>query len=158
MDTRQIQYPAGCMIRQYNQNDYNRICEIYNASKLDELRYEATPFKLLPLERDSKRRKALLESDLYVYEQGGIIGFTAVHDLEIRALFVCSRYRGMGVGEALLRWVVDRFPGDLCLYVACSNSPAIALYEKHGFRLTDTYLTEYNSEPVWAGKMVRQVR
>jgi putative acetyltransferase len=143
------------MIRQYIKSDYARLSEIYNSSKLDELRFESEKFELLSFGCDNKRRSMILESDIYLYCGNGTMGFTAIHGSEIRALFVCPKHRGRGVGQALLKWALTKISGDACLYVAHSNKPARALYEKDGFEVTDTFLTDYNSKPVWASKMVR---
>ena len=53
------------------------------------------------------------------------------------SLTVRTRYRGIGVGEALTRRVIDQSrpegASELCLCVFENNSPAIALYRKLGF-------------------------
>ena len=61
------------MIRDYCASDFSAIAAIYNASKLDELRFEAKTFTLLSLEQDDKRRSELLAAKIFVYEKQGII-------------------------------------------------------------------------------------
>lgn len=84
-------------IRAYTQDDLSAISEIYNRSKLGELKFEDTEFSLLPLEKDEVRFKGLMESEVYVYQtQDQISGFAAIFGNEIRALFVHPESRGRG--------------------------------------------------------------
>ena len=55
-------------IRAYIKNDLSAIFQIYNHSKLDELKFESTVFTLLPLEKDKARYSGLIESEIYVYQ------------------------------------------------------------------------------------------
>lgn len=75
-------------IRKYCEDDYKDILEIYSKSKLDELLFEKTEFELLPLESDEKRLTQLMESEIFVYAEKQVIGYSAVYRSEIRALFV----------------------------------------------------------------------
>lgn len=54
-------------IRAYTQTDLPEIFDIYNRSKLDELKFEETLFTLLPLEKDAIRLSGLLEAKMYLY-------------------------------------------------------------------------------------------
>ena len=82
-------------IRAYIQTDLVSIFDIYDRSKLDELKFEDKTFALLPLESDDVRLSELMESEIYVHqEQGQIFGFGAFCRNEIRALFVHSDSRG----------------------------------------------------------------
>lgn len=142
-------------IRAFSEKDYPRVVEIYANSKLDELRFEKEKFKLLPIENDKKRLSALKESDIYVYDDGQVLGYGAIYDSEIRALFVCSRARGNGVGKAILEFLLSRIDGKANLFVAKTNTPAKELYRRYGFEVSDEFLTEYNGVPVVANEMVR---
>ena len=106
------------MIRKYIESDFERLSEIYNLSKLDELRYEPEEFELLSLDRDERRRNKIFESDIYLYCDGETKGFIAIYKSEIRALFVCPNYRGCGIGQALLRFALTSISSDMCLFVA----------------------------------------
>lgn len=142
-------------IREYCEEDYPRILDIYRESKLDELRFERDKFELLPLDKDEKRLKQLEESNIYVYDNGSIEGYGAVYGSEIRALFVCRRARGSGVGKSLLELLLSKVIGTANLFVAKTNLPAKKLYESYGFRVTNEFQTEYNGISVYANEMVR---
>ncbi|MDB4837360.1 GNAT family N-acetyltransferase [Marinomonas sp.] len=95
-------------IRAFNEKDYPRVFEIYSNSKLDELRFEKKKFDLLPLENDEKRFSALKESEIYVYDDGEVLGYGAIFETEIRALFVCSSARGKGIGKEILEFLLSQ--------------------------------------------------
>ena len=142
-------------IRPFHENDFAAILDIYAKSKLDELIYECTEFVLLPLEQDHKRLVELRESDVYVYDDNGVVGYGALLGSEIRALFVLPDYRGKGIGKLLLKHLLSCIEGSAILYVAKSNTPAKNLYETFGFKVAEQFETTYNCVPVLANKMVR---
>lgn len=142
-------------IRPFHENDFPAILDIYAQSKMDELIYEQREFVLLPLAEDQKRLTELQESDIYVCEDNGVIGYGALFGSEIRALFVYPDCRGKGVGKLLLKYLLSLVEGPAVLYVAKTNTPAKNLYEKFGFKVADEFETAYNCVPVLANKMVR---
>ena len=142
-------------IRPYKPGDYPAVLAIYAASKLDELRCEKARFTLLPLEKDPKRLGLLLESEIYICEEDGIVGYGAKHGAEIRALFVHPESRGKGFGRGLLELLLAGIPGPANLYVARSNSQAKNLYMQYGFEVVEEFETSYNGIPVFANKMIR---
>ncbi|OUR63725.1 hypothetical protein A9Q74_00040 [Colwellia sp. 39_35_sub15_T18] len=140
-------------IREYSNNDYSSLLDIYTNSKLDELRYEHAKFELLPLDKDETRFAQIHESNVYVYDSKNIVAFCAYHGSEIRALFVRPEARGKGVGIKLLEFMLAHIMGSATLYVAASNYPAIRLYQKYGFDITSRFQTTYNGVAVLANKM-----
>ena len=56
-------------IRAYIQTDLVSIFDIYDRSKLDELKFEDKTFALLPLESDDVRLSELMESEIYVHQE-----------------------------------------------------------------------------------------
>ncbi|MCF6443014.1 GNAT family N-acetyltransferase, partial [Pseudoalteromonas luteoviolacea] len=142
-------------IREFRDKDYPRVLEIYSKSKLDELRFEKKKFKLLPLENDEKRLPALKESKIYVFDDGQVLGYGALYNSEIRALFVCPKARGKGIGKQILAFLLSQISGEANLFVAQTNKPAKKLYEAYGFEVSDEFFTEYNGEPVCVNEMVR---
>lgn len=145
-------------IRPANPNDFAAILEIYAAAKLDELRYEEARFELLPLDRDEKRLAELRESEIYLCELVGIVGYCARFGSEIRALFVHPASRGKGIGKRLLEFLLALIAGPAQLCVARSNLPAKNLYMKYGFIIVEEFEASYNGIPVLANRMVRQDR
>jgi putative acetyltransferase len=142
-------------IRKYKTDDFVSISEIYSLSKLDELQQEKTDFELLPLASDTKRLNQLVESDIYVYDENGVIGYCAIYDSEIRALFVHPDFRNIGIGKKMLEFLLAKINGNITLYVAKSNVTAKTLYSQYGFEVTDEFETSYNGKPVLANKMER---
>jgi GNAT superfamily N-acetyltransferase len=59
---------------------------------------------------------------------------------ELVGMFVRPEARGRGIGvalvDAVVDWAMERRATGLCLWVAATNSQAIALYDKCGFRRT----------------------
>lgn len=143
-------------IRAFCATDYQSVLEIYSGSKLDELRFEKKAFELLPLESDEKRLSALKESEIFVYEDGNVLGYGAIFETEIRALFVCPSARGKGIGKAILEFLLSQINGRATLFVAKTNFPAKELYKAYGFEVSDEFLTDYNGQPVFANKMIRE--
>lgn len=142
-------------IREYNEKDFPSVLQIYAKSKLDELRFEQRAFKLLPLENDEKRLSALKESKIYVFDNGEILGYGAIFESEIRALFVCPSARGKGIGKQIFEFLLSQINGKASLFVAKTNEPAKELYKAYGFKVSTEFLTDYNGEPVYANEMIR---
>jgi len=142
-------------IRRYTESDYPFVLDIYARSKLDELRFEGRKFELIPLDRDSARLALFKESDIIVYEDGGIIGFGASYGNEVRSLFVHPIARGKGVGRILLEYMLSKMMGPVTLNVAKSNISAKNLYAKYGFKVVDEFEATYNDVKVLANTMIR---
>jgi len=155
-------------IRKATKSDFPHIENIYNQTKLDELQFEDKNFQLLPIKQDNKRLTGLLESDIYVYENDSydskkIYGFGAIYhskenkESEIRVLQVHPFYRGKGIGTQLLEFLLNHPNSfeNIALHVVHTNHPAKSLYNKFGFKIVETFLTDYNQQDVYADKMAR---
>ncbi len=142
-------------IRPATKTDLSAINAIYNQSKLDELANEPITFSLLPLEQDKKRLSQLLESNIYVYEDGKVLGYGALFKNEIRALFVHPDARRKSIGKQILTHLLTYTEDDVSLYVAKSNHLAKKLYQQCGFEIREEFETTYNNVSVLANKMTR---
>lgn len=135
--------PAIC-VRPFDEADLADVCRIYVDAKRDELAYEGQAVDIIPLEEDAVILAAFRESDVIVYDDDGVVGFAAMFDGQLRALFVHSEARGRGVGHALLNAALAREPGGLSLYVAESNLIARQFYERSGFAVVGRSSRHYN--------------
>ncbi len=141
-------------IRSMTPQDIPAVFELYNQTKLDELALEPQSFTLIPLAEDHARRTALLESDVYVFEEEQILGVAAIHDCEIRALFVSPFARKRGVAKHLLNHILASASGPIVLTVVQSNTPARKLYEQLGFRQVKQAVAKYNGQSVAVSELV----
>ena len=133
------------LIRAFRESDFEAIKRIYANSKLDELRLELAQFELLPLIQDTKRLSEFSESQVIVYElDSRVVAYGAEFEAHIRAVFVDSSVRRLGIGRALLEYFLDYINGDISLNVAKSNAPAKALYRQYGFDVVDEFTANYN--------------
>lgn len=142
-------------IRTFQESDFHAIANIYALSKLDELSNERGEFSLIPLEHDCKRLHELRSSRIFVYEDGGVIGYTALFETELRALFVHPSFRGKGIGKCLLEHVITQAEGPLKLCVVKTNVMAQSLYQKYGFETTGEFTAEYGGKAVVVNEMLR---
>lgn len=72
-------------------------------------------------------------SDLYFSQEASA---PQEHHIEVMACCVMPRFRNMGIGEKMLNWMINEFPGYIFdLDVLANNSAAIRLYRKCGFHI-----------------------
>lgn len=76
-------------------------------------------------------------------EPAGMVGAVTTDDgtVELISLWVSPNFRGRGVGDAAVRavvhWAGVNYPGcAVVLSVKAANARAIALYARHGFRIS----------------------
>ncbi len=100
---------------------------------------------------DLVKNEYIPNSDIYVFiEYGLILGFISIVNQNfVGALFVKSNHHGEGVGQALLKFSLEKYK-FLKLNVYVKNSSAIEFYKKFGFRIIDervnkeSLFAEYN--------------
>ena len=69
-----------------------------------------------------------------------IIGSVALKGGEIDDLLVAPDYQGLGFGGKILLWAIAHMTAEpVVLHVADWNKKAIRLYQKYGFRITETF-------------------
>jgi putative acetyltransferase len=140
-------------VRAFKDSDFAAVCRIYVDAKRDELAFEDGVIKVIPLEEDAVILAAFRESDVIVYEDDMVVGFAAMFDGQLRALFVHSEARGEGVGSTLLTAALARWPVGLSLHVAESNLNARQFYERSGFAVAGRASRHYNGNDIRYVKM-----
>ncbi|NLV96008.1 MAG: GNAT family N-acetyltransferase [Desulfovibrionales bacterium] len=85
-------------------------------------------------------------SDLYLAkEEGTILGFAAINQRALEALFVQPTSWGKGVGSRLLRHV-QNVHAELRLAVYSKNSRAVGFYLHHGFTVSKEQTCPHTDE------------
>lgn len=127
-------------IRQYEQNDENRIIDVWYQSSA-----VAHPF--LSTDFISKVKKDMSEIYLpnaktWVYEEKGtIVGFISMIENEIGGLFVIPNYHSKGIGSQLVDFV-SNYHKVLEVEVFEKNKIGHSFYNKYGFNFMKEYIHE----------------
>jgi putative acetyltransferase len=119
-------------VEDVNKSDYTTIIDIWEASvrathhflKEADIQY----FKPLILSHylDAVLLKCIRDGN------GSIIGFSGVADGNLEMLFIHPDFRGMGVGQTLLRYAIDNLDVRK-VDVNEQNIQALGFYQKFGF-------------------------
>ncbi|NER78258.1 MAG: GNAT family N-acetyltransferase [Leptolyngbya sp. SIO1D8] len=124
-------------IRPYEPVDWPRLCEIHDASRLDELGLTVGTDALLTLEQTAKNED-LFEGKLFVAEVDNVVqGFVAYSDEELAWLYVDPKFYRKGVGRALLRHAVANSAPTIEIELLEGNAPALGLYLSEGFKVVE---------------------
>ena len=74
-----------------------------------------------------------------VISEGNACGyFHLCEDGELDDLYVFPDFRGKGIGSEILKQCIEKFGGNLYLYVFSRNIRAISFYERFGFAKQET--------------------
>lgn len=142
------------LIRKYIEGDFSCLASIYDASRPDEFYAEEGDFKFILWAEDEYIMSILGESEIYVYEEGTILGFCGFTKNHIHWLFVDPLNRGRGVGSKLLSYVLSKLKGRATLTVWKSNERAKTLYKKHGFHVSKEFSVSFQERDILVNTMV----
>ena len=121
--------------RSYQSTDWSRLCEIHDASRLDELRFTVGTRAFLTLEQTAES-EGLFDDKLVVAEVDGVVqGFVAYSDAELTWLYVDPQFYQKGIGRALVRHAIADATSAMELEVLEGNTPALKLYLSEGFKV-----------------------
>ena len=122
-------------IRPYEPADWSRLCEIHDASRLDELGLSVGTEAFLTLEQTAEN-EGLFDDKLFVAEVDHVVqGFVAYSDEELAWLYVDPKFYRKGVGRALVRQAVAGSAPTLKIELLEGNTPALELYLSEGFKV-----------------------
>src|SRR5688572_30454672 len=131
-----MEHPGAHMsdvrIRAYDPSDWDEICRIHDAARLDELRGAGLLDAYLDLEATFEN-EGLFDDDVWVAEfDGRVAGFLAASADEITWAYVDPGLYRRGIGRALVEHVLAGAEGPMKLQVLDGNA-ARAFYEALGF-------------------------
>ncbi|GAL31850.1 probable acetyltransferase [Vibrio maritimus] len=123
------------MIREYNEADIDSVLKVWLAASVESHDFVEPRFWHDKL--DDMRNVYLPNSEVYVYEHAGrVIGFYALADDQLAALFVEPQAQGGGIG---MRLIMDarKKRDSLSFSVYKDNCRAIGFYRRCGFTIVD---------------------
>ena len=122
-------------VRPYESTDWSRLCEIHDASRLDELALTVGTDAFLTLEQTADN-EGLFDNKLFVAEVDNVVqGFIAYRDEELAWLYVDPRFYRKGVGRALVQHAVANSAPKMEIELLEGNTPALELYLSEGFKV-----------------------
>jgi ribosomal protein S18 acetylase RimI-like enzyme len=130
---------AGTSVREALPRDAAAIAHVHIASR------EATMPYLPPRRRTDQQVEAWVRdvvlpgSRVWVAEaDGAVVGYAALKDGTLDALYLLAGARRLGIGTLLLERAREASPAGLDLFVFQRNTDARAFYARHGFTVVDT--------------------
>ena len=128
------------MIRKASKEDLSRIAEIFVFNNrinyfpiFQDAGYSFGELQVVSvIDRYFSRDEVL--RDIYVYDDGLVKGFLLLEGTEIGKLYVEPCFQSQHIGQALIRFAIDR--GAELVWALEKNTRAIAFYARHGFRPT----------------------
>ncbi|MCG9885105.1 MAG: GNAT family N-acetyltransferase [Cyanobacteria bacterium] len=119
-------------IRSYREADLGRVLTVWE--KASAIAHPFLSRDFLEQERHNIPQIYLPRADTWVAEVDGVVvGFMALLDHEVGALFVEPSYHGMGLGTALLNQA-RKLHGDLEVKVFRDNHLGLGFYLHYGFQ------------------------
>jgi [ribosomal protein S18]-alanine N-acetyltransferase len=137
------------LLRDYQKEDWDAICDIFIRAKPDELKGSCSPEAVIPLAKDEGLLNLFNNSVLYVAElDNKIVGYGGYQGTLISFLFVDPQYYKRGIATELLKKVITQIGPEAWLIVAKNNIPARELYQKFGFQIAKEFVGKYNGHDV----------
>ena len=123
---------SDLVVRPASEGDLGEIAELFIATRRD-----AVPLMPPTTSDDAGIRdwfeKNAASKELWVAEDGDVVGFAMLDEQWLDALYVGPQRQGAGVGSLLLDVAKAQRPTGFGLWVFASNTPARGFYRRHGF-------------------------
>lgn len=134
------------MIRKYAPKDLNALLDAwYNASHIAHHFLDEAFFQK---ERKNIPEVYLPVAETYVYESDGtVVGFIALIENEVGAIFVDPESQGKGVGRKLMDHARE-LRGTLDVDVFKANIIGRRFYDRYGFKFVTEHLHEETQQPL----------
>ena len=128
------------MIRRYVDRDLSELLDVWYRASL--ISHPFLSGEFLETERRQIAERWLPIAETIVYEiDGHVVGFLALIDIEVGAIFVDPDYQGQGIGRALMD-TAQRSRSFLELNVFEDNSIGRRFYDSYGFEFVDRHVHE----------------
>jgi ribosomal protein S18 acetylase RimI-like enzyme len=121
-------------IRPYTSGDWDRVCEIHDAARRDELAAAGLDAAYLPLAQTAEN-EGFHDYAIRVAVVGNkVVGFVAFTNEELAWLYVDPAVSSNGFATSLIRAALTETKAPLNAEVLDGNEAAISVYRKAGFK------------------------
>lgn len=128
------------MIRQFISNDMSRVLDIWLSASVQAHDFVEADFWRSQVE--SMRDIYIPSSEVYVYEQeSGTVGFYALYEDKLAAIFVAPEHQGKGIGKSLIQHAKTKRK-SMTLLVYKSNIASVKFYLSQGFSIVGEGIDE----------------
>ncbi|WP_412498460.1 N-acetyltransferase [Vibrio furnissii] len=133
------------MIRKYNENEMDSVLEIWLSASVQAHDFISPEFWESQVE--NMRNIYIPASETYVYEvESKVVGFYALYENSLAAIFVSPELQGKGIGKQLLSHAkIQR--AELSLAVYKENQASYQFYLSQGFKVLSEQLDEHTGHP-----------
>ncbi|WP_375056801.1 N-acetyltransferase [Zobellella sp. DQSA1] len=129
------------MIRKYNKNDLDSVLEIWLNASVKAHDFVSAEF--WRSQTENMRNIYIPASETYVYEiDSKVVGFYALHESSLAAIFVVPDLQGKGIGKQLLNHAKSQRT-TLTLSVYKANQASYQFYLSQGFKVVSEQLDEH---------------
>ena len=133
------------MIRQYNPHDLDSVLEIWLEASVKAHDFISAEFWESQVE--NMRNIYIPASEVYVFEvDSKVVGFYALYENNLAAIFVSPAFQGKGIGKQLLSHAKDQ-RAVLGLSVYKENQASYQFYLSQGFTVVSEQLDEHTGHP-----------
>lgn len=138
------------MIRKYNDNDMGSVLEIWLDASVKAHDFISTEFWESQVE--NMRNIYIPASETYVFVAGSrVVGFYALYENNLAAIFVSPELQGKGIGKYLLNHAKAQ-RAVLSLSVYKENQASYQFYLSQGFKVVREQLDEHTGHPKYIMK------
>lgn len=132
------------MIRAYREEDLDAVIEIWLNASVQA--HHFVPQEYWQSQVENMRSIYIPASEVYVYEADeGMLGFYALHEDALAAIFVSPNNQGQGIGKQLLHHAkAKRSLLTLCVYKA--NLASYQFYISQGFKVVSEQLDHHTKQ------------
>lgn len=134
------------MIRRYQETDLPELIEVWRRASL--VAHAFLPTEFILDEGEKIPTVYVPGAEIWVYVLNEIVvGFIALGDSEVVAIFVDPDFHGQGIGRALMDHA-RRLRGELRVDVFKRNQIGRRFYERYGFRVVAEYFHAESGQQV----------
>ncbi|EGQ8015503.1 N-acetyltransferase [Vibrio cholerae] len=133
------------MIRKYNSNDLDSVMEIWLEASVKA--HDFVPAYFWESQVESMRNIYIPAAEVFVYEiESKIVGFYALYENNLAAIFVFPAFQGKGIGKQLLSHAKAQRE-ILSLSVYKENQASYQFYLSQGFTVISEQMDEHTGHP-----------